>query len=92
MGRGMEVRGAYGQAGTAHPAPREAQKVVWDYLEVTVSHGGLEAGRLHEAARISEMVPAAGWRRSQGARLKPAGGRCGLSPGQKRGRQVASGD
>lgn len=68
---------------------------MWDYLEVTVSHGGLEAGRLHEAARISEMVLAAGWRRSRGggaARLKPAGGWCGLSPGQKKGRQVASGD
>lgn len=60
VGRGAEVRGAYGQAGTGPPAPGEAQKGVWDYLEVTAGHRGLEAGRLHEAACISEITPAAG--------------------------------
>lgn len=89
--------GGADRQGSGCPGPRGARKGVWNYLEISENHGRLQVGRLCDVVYILKIMLAYSWRGTGGARLEPAGWLVWSelleeSPGQKRGRQVASGD
>lgn len=85
-GRDRAVQGLVG--------PGKESGIIWRSVR---NHGRLQVGRLCDVVYILKIMLADSWRGTGGARLEPAGWLVWSelleeSPGQKRGRQVASGD